>query len=142
MVELACAVDARFEASRLEEDTKRSYSIDTIEKLRAQLPPGDELYFLIGADAFAEIRTWHRWEEVLELTEFIVVPRPGREYSVPEGARVTRLDNLELPVSSSDIRARLAAGEETPEVPAEVREYIQRRGLYGRNQQEVPTVSP
>ena len=61
MAELACREDPRFEVSRLEEGTARSYSIDTVEKVRATLAPGDELYFLIGADAFAEIRSWHRW---------------------------------------------------------------------------------
>src|SRR5690348_12134898 len=54
MVELACGGEPRFEASRLEAGTVRSYSIDTIEKVRAGLAPGDELLFLIGADAFGE----------------------------------------------------------------------------------------
>ena len=40
--------------TRLEEGAGRSYPIDTIEKVRAQMAPGDELFFLIGADAFAE----------------------------------------------------------------------------------------
>ena len=70
MAELACQGEARFEVSRLEEGTARSYSIDTIEKLRAHLAPGDQLYFLIGADAFAEIRTWHRWRDVVRGVRF------------------------------------------------------------------------
>src|SRR5438067_3659944 len=48
MAELACRDRPGFEVSRLEEGTERSYSIDTIEKLRGRLAPGDELYFLIG----------------------------------------------------------------------------------------------
>src|SRR5271165_1366287 len=75
MAELACAGDPRFEVSRLEENTLRSYSIDTIEKLQAQIGPEDELFFIIGADAFGEIRTWHRWEEVTRAVRFIVVSR-------------------------------------------------------------------
>ncbi|HOL71206.1 MAG TPA: hypothetical protein PKW45_07135 [Bryobacteraceae bacterium] len=62
--------------------------------------------------------------------EFIVAARPGHDYSVPPGARVHRLDTLSLPVSSSGIRARLAAGESPPEVPPRVLEYIRERGLY------------
>src|SRR4051812_29860577 len=58
MAELSTAADPRFQVSRLEEGTVRSYSIDTIEKARAGLSPGDELFFIIGADAFAEIQTW------------------------------------------------------------------------------------
>ena len=130
MCEIACRPYPPFAVSRLEEGPETSYTIDTLNKVRAGLLPSDQLFFLIGADAFEEIRTWMRWEDVLSLTEFIVVTRPGRTYSVPEGARVNRLDGIELPVSSSDIRARLVAGERTPEVPAEVREYIEQYGLY------------
>jgi len=73
----------RFEASRLEEGTERSYSIDTIEKVRAALTPGDELFFIIGADAFAEVRTWRRWQDVARAVRFLVVSRPGYRYDVP-----------------------------------------------------------
>jgi len=130
MVELACRVDPRFEASRLEEHTERSYSIDTIEKLRADLAPGDELFFLIGADAFAEIATWRRWEDVLSSVTFIVVSRPGHQYAIPADARVERLDQLELPESSSEIRRALAAGERPSGVPDAVMAYIREHGLY------------
>ena len=133
MVELACAADPRFVASRLEESARRSYSIETIERLRAGLSPGDQLFFIIGADAFAEIATWYRWRDVLASVEFIVVTRPGHEYVVPPGARVHRLDTLVLPVSSSDIRAALARGETPPELSPEVVRYIRSHHLYETN---------
>jgi nicotinic acid mononucleotide adenylyltransferase len=44
------------------------------------LPAASHLAFLIGADAFAEIRTWYRWQDVVRLVEFIVVTRPGSDY--------------------------------------------------------------
>ncbi|HEV3329691.1 MAG TPA: nicotinate-nucleotide adenylyltransferase [Bryobacteraceae bacterium] len=131
MAELACQDDTRLEVSRLEAGAERSYSIDTIERLRAKLAPGDDLYFLIGADAFAEIQTWHRWRDVVHSVTFLVVSRPGHVYAVPEGARVERLESLDLPVSSSEIRRALAAGEQPAEVPDCVLEYIFDRGLYG-----------
>jgi nicotinate-nucleotide adenylyltransferase len=131
MLELACQGEARFEVSRLEEHTVRSYSIDTILKVRAGLDAADELSFIIGADAFAEIALWKRWREVVEAVRFIVVSRPGHIYGVPQGARVERLDCLELPVSSSGIRRALAAGERPTEISAQVLEYILRHGLYG-----------
>jgi nicotinate-nucleotide adenylyltransferase len=131
MLELACAGDARFEVSRLEEHTVRSYSIDTILKVRADLAPGDELFFIIGADAFAEIALWKRWRDVVESVRFIVVSRPGHVYGMPAGARVERLDCLDLPVSSSGIRRALAAGEHPRELAPPVLEYILHRGLYG-----------
>jgi nicotinate-nucleotide adenylyltransferase len=131
MLELACRHDPRFAVSRLEENTPRSYSIDTIEKVKETLDPSDELFFLIGADAFAEIRTWHRWRDVLGSVEFIVVSRPGHRYRVPEDARIERLETLDLPVSSSSIRCALAGGERPAEVPVSVFSYIREHRLYG-----------
>jgi nicotinate-nucleotide adenylyltransferase len=131
MVELAAAGDPRFAASRLEEGTARSFTIDTIERLRTTLAPDDELHFIIGADAFAEIRTWYRWQDVARAVHFLVVSRPGAVYQVPAGIRAARLDKLDLPVSSSGIRRSLAAGQRPPEVPPPVLDYILKHGLYG-----------
>ena len=130
MVELACLKDARFEASRIEDRPGRSYSYDTAVLARAQAGNATRLFFLIGADAFAEIRSWHRWEELLKLVEFIVVSRPRRSFDIPAGSQVHRLDTLELPVSSSSIRQSLARGEFDVSVPANVRDYIRAHGLY------------
>jgi len=173
MVELACAEDPRFVASRLEEGAAKSYSIDTIERVKAACtasaavpvpngaptnaattapndaatapnaralvpnapaapkPAGDGvLFFIIGSDAFAEIQSWHRWEDVIRAVDFIVVARPGHEVAVPPGARVHRLDSVELPVSSSDIRDALARGETPQELPPAIAAYIRAHELY------------
>jgi len=127
MTELACRVDPRFIASRLEAGDAKSYSVDTVERVREL---GQQPFFIIGADAFAEIPTWHRWQDLVRLTEFIVVTRPGHLYSAPAGARVHRLDTVALPVSSSEIRRKLAAGEIPEELPPAVSRYILERGLY------------
>jgi nicotinate-nucleotide adenylyltransferase len=129
MVELACLGEPRFVASRVEEGNHRSYSIDTIERIRNERPE-DELFFLIGADAFAEIESWRRWRDVLEAVEFIVVTRPGHDYDVPAGSRVHRLETVALPVSSSEIRDALARGDNPPELPASVLNYIREHNLY------------
>jgi nicotinate-nucleotide adenylyltransferase len=131
MVELACQGEPLFVPSRLEEGTERSYSITTIGRVRSKQNASDELYFIIGADAFAEIRSWYRWEDVIRSVDFIVVTRPGHEYSAPPGSRVHRLDTVALPVSSSEIRRRLAAGEAPPELPEQVLAYIRKHRLYG-----------
>jgi nicotinate-nucleotide adenylyltransferase len=131
MAELACQNDTRFEVSRLEANTPRSYSIDTIEKVRRSLAPGDELFFLIGADAFAEIHTWQRWRDVLNAVTFIVVSRPGHHYQDPQGARIERLEELDLPFSSSEIRRALAAGQRPAGLPDRVLAYILQQQLYG-----------
>jgi nicotinate-nucleotide adenylyltransferase len=127
MVELACRADPRFQPSRLEAGAQKSYSIDTVEKV---LGMGEQPFFIIGADAFAEIATWHRWEDLVRATDFIVVTRPGHHYTAPAGARVHRLDTVALPVSSSEIRAHLAAGETAAELPRDVAAYIAQKGLY------------
>jgi nicotinate-nucleotide adenylyltransferase len=130
MVALVCQDAPQLEASRLEEADASSYSIDTIERVRDLLPAGEELFFLIGADAFAEIESWRRWRDVVRAVEFIVVSRPGHIYKIPDGAVVHRLESVALPVSSSDIRRKLASGDESVDVPATVLEYIRGHGLY------------
>jgi nicotinate-nucleotide adenylyltransferase len=131
MVELACASDPRLVPSRMEEGREKSYSILTIERLKAQSSSKDEpLYFIIGADAFAEIETWYRAKDVIANVEFIVVSRPGHTFDVPADARVHRLETIELPVSSSEIRAACARGETPGEVPKAVADYIRDRRLY------------
>ena len=128
MVELACAADPRFVASRLEEGSEKSYSIRTIERVKA-MEPGP-LYFIVGSDAFAEIASWHRWQDVIREVEFIVVARPGHAIDAPPGATVHRLEDVELLVSSSEIRRALSRGETPPELPPAVAEYIRARRLY------------
>lgn len=131
MVELALAGDSVMLPSRLEADTAQSFSIDTIEKLKGELGAGDRLFFLIGADAFAEIRTWKRWRDVAGAVEFIVVSRPGHNYEIPPETRIFRLDKPHLVISSSQIRARLAAGDSPIDAPEPVLHYIRGRSLYG-----------
>ena len=111
MVELACAGRAHLQASDLERRQGRSYSIDTILQVRASLRREEQLYFLIGADAFSEIETWYRFREVIQLVTFLVVSRPGYAYDIPAGASVERLDALSLPSASSDIRRQLSQGQ-------------------------------
>jgi nicotinate-nucleotide adenylyltransferase len=128
MVELACAADPRFIPSRLEAGEGKNYTIETIERFKSQT--ADQVYFIVGADAFADIQKWRRWQDLMRETDFIVVTRPGHHYTCPPGARVHRLDTLALPVSSSEIRQALARGETPSELPGPVAEYVRARGLY------------
>jgi nicotinate-nucleotide adenylyltransferase len=131
MVEIACQAEEGLEPSDIEAGTVKSYSIDTIERVRKSLRPADRLFFLIGADAFAEIGTWHRASDVVSAVDFIVVTRPGHVYATPEGARVHVLDTVHSEVSSSAIRDKLARCERPQELPRAVFEYIREHGLYG-----------
>ncbi len=132
MVELACDADWRFVPSRIEEGNSKSYSINTIERLRAQKTTPDVLFFIIGADAYEEIQTWHRWQDVVASVEFIVIGRPG--HAIPEipGARAHRVEMAESDVSSSEIRRELAVGKVPAALPAAVAEYIHEHKLYAQ----------
>ncbi len=130
MVQIACAPYPLFEASRLEAGEQLSYSIDTVRRFKPSLAPHDELYFLIGADAFDELETWKNWDELVRTINFIVVTRPGVAYRIPDGATALFLEGLELPISSSSIRAELAAGSPTPGLPDKVRAFIDAHHLY------------
>ena len=65
---------------------------------------------------------------------FLVFSRPGRTYDAPAEVRFEPIEALHLPVSSSEIRRRLAAGVRPPEIPAPVLGYILGHGLYGIGQ--------
>ena len=131
MAELACQGVTHLEVSRLEEGTEWSYSIDTIGKVRERIGPADDLFFIIGADAFAEIRTWMRWRDVAAAVIFLVVSRPGAHYDVPPEVRLERIDRVDLAVSSSEIRRQLGSGGCPEAVPPLVLSYILEHGLYG-----------
>ena len=99
MVALALVGEPGFLPSLLEApdpeahvERRPSYSIDTIRRVKAGLRKRDRLYFLIGIDAFREIGTWYKAEELLGECDFIVAARPGHSLadivnSLPVGLR-------------------------------------------------------
>lgn len=130
MVQLACQADPRFEACDIENRDGKSYTIQTLHHLRTLYGGSTQFFFLIGADAFAEVLTWFRVEEVFQMTEFIVAARPGFDYAIPKEARVHRMDRVAFGESSSGIRAQIAAGETATGLPKLVAQYISKHGLY------------
>lgn len=130
-----------------------SYTVLTLAEIRAERP-GVPLAWLLGADAFCGLPTWHRWRDLFGLAHFVVTARPGFDLeavlppelrddwlrrrvadaralsSSPAGSilvhAVTPQD-----VSASDIRRRLAAGEDVSGLlPSSVLEYIASHHLY------------
>jgi len=78
MALLATLDNPYFEVSTIEaERGGRSFTYDTLQAFRARLPEDSRLYFILGADAFLEIDTWHRAEELFGLCQFVVISRPG-----------------------------------------------------------------
>jgi nicotinate-nucleotide adenylyltransferase len=90
----------------------------------------EDAVFVLGADQWAVFDTWKEPEEILRLIPVAVAARPGQP--VPAGD-VQVFEIEQLPISSSELRERIARGERIDElVPAPVAREIERRGLYGR----------
>jgi nicotinate-nucleotide adenylyltransferase len=134
MVRIAVAGNPGFEASDLEGGRPGpSYTVETLEELRSRLPD-ERLWFIVGADAFAEVERWHHAQRLFELAAFAVVERPGSEAAltgVPPGAEVRRVRVPLLDVSASDLRRRVARGASLRYLaPDAVIDYIEKHHLY------------
>jgi len=118
-----------------------SYTALTLQALQQEGYTASQLFFITGADAFAEIDTWYDFPRVLSLANFVVVSRPGvavsRTPSVPDSQSLIPtvqtffVDAATPDVSSTDIRRRVASGESIEDlVPTAVAEHIRRHRLY------------
>lgn len=121
-----------------------SYTIDTVNALRHRVGEAVRIAFLIGADTIGELCTWHRIEELVARCDFVPFPRPGVDLDAARrrladclgreraDAVCDRLIDMEpVAVSSTDIRARAAAGRSLRgRVPDPVADYIAAHGLY------------
>jgi nicotinate-nucleotide adenylyltransferase len=138
----------------------RCYTVDTVAHFRSELGEVADLFFVMGADSFAEITSWHEWERLLTTANHIVVTRPGypldsRSLSPSLAERIIDLqgknasqiagempanheqkilvtDAVMIDVSATGIRR--AARENAPElnrmVPPTVADYIRKYRLY------------
>jgi len=140
MTVIATASNPRFSVSRADIDRSGvTYTVDTLRDLHNQRPE-DDLYFITGADALANILSWQDWAELFELAKFVGVSRPGYELNTDHleeylrdlsADRVTMIEIPALAISSSECRRR--AAEDRPVwylVPDGVVQYISKRHLY------------
>jgi nicotinate-nucleotide adenylyltransferase len=152
MVRLAIKGNSFFKLSDIE--VKRggiSYSIDTINSMEKKF---DELYYLIGVDAFSEIHTWHRYTDLFYHTNFIVMVRPShtresglrmfpsrvrkhikalddRTFEHVSGKRVHLQLVTQLDISATRIRFSMGEGKSIRYlVPSQVEKYIKGKELY------------
>ena len=129
-----------------------SYTADTLEDLRREHGAERPLVWIIGADILASLPQWSRWRELLELAHLVVMGRPDAEPHSPEvsawlaenkideagllaqpGGGVFTLAQPLLEISSSEIRAMLAAGRDPRFLlPDGVMEYISDHALFSR----------
>jgi nicotinate-nucleotide adenylyltransferase len=159
LVSMAAAADARFEAD--DRELRRegpSYAADTLRGLQRQGLKAGQLFFLTGADAFAEIATWKDYPALLDLAHFVVCSRPGRPAGLVRGllpalqgrmvdasdftdagaTRVILLDAATTDISSSRVRQALSEGATDVALrgmlPPAVDAHIRKHGLYNARQ--------
>lgn len=153
MVELAVQDEPRLRCDRRElEREGPSYTILSLEELRAELGPGHSVSLVMGCDALLKINSWMRWDELLTLAHIVVIARPGWHF--PEtgevadwldrhrtadrqalaretGGRILVEQLRPLAISSTEIRELLQAGR-SPRylLPGPVLDYIESGQLY------------
>lgn len=130
---------------------KPSFTYDTLESLRGELAADDQLFLLLGWDAFCGLPTWHRWQELLQHCHILVLQRPDADCEAPEALRdllaarsvsdpqglvgpsghIAFVWQTPLAVSATQIRQLLAEGRSVRFLlPDAVLAYIQTHGLY------------
>ncbi|PSS57003.1 nicotinate-nucleotide adenylyltransferase [Pseudomonas sp. BBP2017] len=140
------SVDAR----ELARDTP-SYTIETLELMRAEMVASDQLFLLLGWDAFCGLPSWHRWEELLQHCHILVLQRPDADVEPPDALRnllaarsvsdpqalvgpagqIAFVWQTPLAVSATQIRQLLASGKSVRFlVPDAVLAYIDAHNLY------------
>jgi len=166
MLALATRADPQLFISTFELDgPERQYTVDTLFQFRARFGESADLFFVIGADSWAEITTWREWQRLMTLANLIVVTRPGHEVSTehvgaetaarvvdvrgltaerssqmvePGAPRIFVTDAVMHDVSATEVRqaAREIRDEDLNKlVPLEVADYIRKYKLY-RNTHE------
>jgi nicotinate-nucleotide adenylyltransferase len=133
---------------------EKPFSVETLNRLKTELP-ADEIYFVMGADSWMDIKTWRDWETVLGLTNHIVVTRPGTEIAISHvtaeirdrivdlrgtqgkidissEAHIYITDRVNIDISATEIRkmVREREGEWRTHVPSEVAIYIEKYQIY------------
>ena len=132
MLRLALAGETKCEVD--DQEIRRggpSYTIDSARTYRQRYPKAT-LFYIIGADHLPLLPKWRAADELAALVEFLVVPRPGDPpVSAKAPFRVQNLIGTPFAVSSSQIRARVKAGQSIQHlVPPAVAEAIDNSGLY------------
>jgi nicotinate-nucleotide adenylyltransferase len=141
MVRIAVAGHPAFEVSEIEtKGPGPHYSFQTLEAIGRDRP-GDELFFLIGADSLADLPAWRQPERIAALATIVVVNRPGVDLAVPAavpdlGPAARPIRHVAVPpigIASHDLRRRVAEGRSIRyQVPRGVEAYIAAHGLYAR----------
>ena len=128
MVKIATLPNPKFEVSDIEYKSEgKSYSLITVKKIINEYQVKGRLNFIIGTDAFQNIRSWYKSDELKELVHFIVFQRNGSEINAEDFKDYSfEFANMEqIDVSSTEIRT-----EHKDNTTREVKDYIENNELY------------
>ncbi|HKR02366.1 MAG TPA: nicotinate-nucleotide adenylyltransferase [Pyrinomonadaceae bacterium] len=141
MLALATQSEAGFRVSTVELDApERPFTFETLSRMQEALGQDARIFFVMGADSWEDITTWREWERVLELSNHIVVSRPGYDLSAGhvtpavrerivdlrgadvekaalevlknEGRRIYLTDAVNMDVSATEIRQAVSEGRD------------------------------
>jgi nicotinate-nucleotide adenylyltransferase len=135
MTILATSNNPFFEVSKIElHRSGPSYSIDTVKEFIKKYNHKIKIFFITGADAFLEINSWYKSEELIKLCQFVAATRPGYDLNKLDQRFKKIIKIMEIPalaISSTDIRKRVREGNSIRYLlPYEVEEYIYKNKLY------------
>lgn len=117
MLALATEGEPRLRISTIElDEPAKPYTVETLARMQTQLGADARLFFVMGADSWMEIRTWREWERVLELTNHVVVTRPGYELSTEHVTPAIRERVVNLRGLEPEAVARLIEADEAPKI--------------------------
>jgi nicotinate-nucleotide adenylyltransferase len=127
MLKLATAGEPRYAVDERElQPSASGFTLDSLSSLHENYP-GKSLILLMGADQYAKRETWHRWTDIEKLCDIAVFARPGWN----DNAKAKTIPMTPLPISASDIRSRIARGEDVSAMlPPPVLGYIRQHALY------------
>src|SRR5580765_3824223 len=111
MLTLATEEDQQLRVSTTELDAPElPYAVETVARMKNE---SERLFFLIGADSWAEITTWHEWRRLLTMCDLIVITRPGYDIDNKAGTRADLVDVRDLDRAAVD---DLIRAEQKPRV--------------------------
>ena len=131
MLKLAISGNKKFRISGMEIKRKgRSYSVETLRRLRKRYGAAAELFFITGSDSLKELDKWKNLNEILRLCKFVVVGRPGfKAKRIPAGFIYLKINAKDI--SATNIRNRIKTGRSLAGiVPQKTADYIYRNKLY------------
>ncbi|HEX5140162.1 MAG TPA: nicotinate-nucleotide adenylyltransferase [Dehalococcoidia bacterium] len=111
-----------------------TYTVDTLRELRARIDEDDELFFILGEDALADLPHWHNPSQIADYACIVVAPREGADApeSLPfDPVSIVRIEMPYIALTASDLRQRVRLGRSLRfMVPVAVERYIEEQGLY------------